>query len=274
MKQRFTDDASQGAGTVSVSRALGLLKAFDESHAEWGLSEVASAVGLHKTTVFRLFGALERAGFVGYDSTRQSYRLGPELIRLGRQAVRSTDLHTASRAVLEELARATGETATLEVLVGDNEVLILDEVQGRFLLRTGAEIGMRWPAHATSTGKVLLAAARFEHPIGAPPEEKRVGRLAKLGPNTITTRVRLDKELALVWRRGYAVAREEIEQGYVAVGAPVHNGTGKCIAAISIGGLVSRMPVARTARIAHSVCQAAARISQQLGAPTLPTRRR
>ena len=279
MKQRFTtatNEARAGAGTQSIARALDLLKAFDDAHAEWGLSEVATAVGLHKTTVFRLFGALERAGFVGYDPARQSYRLGPELIRLGRQAMRSTDLHAASHAVLEELARETGETATLEVLVGD-EVLILDEVQGRYLLRPGAEIGMRFSAHATSTGKVLLAAARFEQPLGETPSERpRPAKLRKLGPNTITTRARLDRELALVWQRGYAVAREESEQGYVAVGAPVRNASGRCIAAVSVGGLVSRMPIARTKSIAHSVCRSAARISQQLGAPTvtLPPRRR
>src|SRR3954464_12992953 len=109
MKQRFTAasaastaSAHPSAGTQSVVRALDLLKAFDESHAEWSLSEVAAAIGLHKTTAFRLLGALQRAGFVGYDAGRQSYRLGPELIRLGRQAVRSTDLHGASHAVLEE----------------------------------------------------------------------------------------------------------------------------------------------------------------------------
>src|SRR4029434_2622327 len=85
-----------------------------------------------------------------------SYRLGPAAIALGIDAVHSHDLRTTMHPILNHLAAETGETATLEVL-HDGSVLILDEVAGAHVLTSSGHIGTRWPLHATSTGKVLLA---------------------------------------------------------------------------------------------------------------------
>src|SRR5437016_3844128 len=144
-----------------------------------------------------------------------TYRLGPEAIALGARAVRANQLRAVSRAELEALAAATGETATLEVLVG-GDMLILDEVLGRGLIGATASLGTRWPAHATSTGKAVLAAL---------PQAERKGilgtrtRLARHTERTITSAAALARELAEVEHRGYATAYEELERGYVAVGA-------------------------------------------------------
>lgn len=275
MKRRSTDAGERTtSGTQAVLRAIALLKTFGGSRSEWGLTELAAELGLHKTTVFRLLGALVDEGFVARDAVHQTYRLGPALIGLGTRAGRATGLYAAAHPVLEALAGDTGETATLEVLAG-SEVLILDEVSGHFLLGSAPEIGMRWPAHATSTGKVLLAAARFAadahgtHAAHATPAAAAPGRLARLGPGTITSHAQLDRELAAVWRRGYAVANEEIERGYVAIGAPVHDARGAVVAAISVGGPKTRLSRARIAQLAPLVRQAAGRVSYRLGAPDL-----
>lgn len=270
MKRRSTDAGERTAsGTQAVLRAIALLKTFGGSRSEWGLTELAAELGLHKTTVFRLLGALVDEGFVARDAVHQTYRLGPALIGLGTRAGRATGLYAAAHPVLEALADDTGETATLEVLAG-SEVLILDEVAGHFLLGSAPEIGMRWPAHATSTGKVLLAAARFAADVhGTPAAPPVPARLARLGPGTITSHAQLDRELAAVWRRGYAVANEEIERGYVAIGAPVHDARGAVVAAISVGGPKTRLSRARIAQLAPLVRQAAGRVSYRLGAPDL-----
>ena len=89
----------------------------------------------------------------------EAWRLGAGAIALGALALRANDLVSVARPELESLVRETGETATLEVLVGD-EVLILDGVEGPSLVGASSEVGTRWPAHATSTGKVLLSHAR------------------------------------------------------------------------------------------------------------------
>ncbi len=268
MKQRSTKlRNSAGAGTRSVTRALDVLRAVGEARVDPGLSDLADDLGLHKTTVFRLLGALERAEFVVRDDERQRYQLGPALYRLASQARRASGLYDAARPELESLAHDVGETATLEVLVG-TEVLILDEVHGRFLVGGAPEVGTRWPAHATSTGKVLLAAAAEE---GRATHGRRppTSRLARLGPHTITSRTALEKELARVQRDGYAVGMEELEPGFVAIAAPVRNAQGRTVAAVSVGGPKSRLGASSVRTAAARVRGAADRISRRLGAPTL-----
>ena len=128
---------------------------------------------------------------------------------------------------------------------------------------------MRWPAHATSTGKVLLAAAAGEGEAPGARRRSAPGRLARLGPHTITSRAALERELAAVRRDGYAVAMEELEPGFVAIGAPVRNAHGRTVAAVSVGGPKARLGGARVRTVAARVRRAADRISRRLGDPTL-----
>jgi IclR family acetate operon transcriptional repressor len=118
------------AGTQSVLRAVSLLKAFTDAQPELGLMELAKAAGLNKTMVYRLLTALESERLVARDPGTDGYRLGPEMIALGGRAVRANRVRQVGRPELERLARETGEAATLEVLVGD-EVLVLDEIGER-----------------------------------------------------------------------------------------------------------------------------------------------
>jgi DNA-binding IclR family transcriptional regulator len=267
MKQRFTMRNSAGSGTQAVDRALAVLVALGDARPAPGLSALSLELGLHKTTVSRMLGALERSGFVERDVEHHGYRLGPTLLRLGVQAKRSTGLYEAARPTLVELAAATGETASLEVLVAD-EVLILDEAHGHFLIGSRSEIGTRWPAHATSTGKVLLAAARFET-IGEPRATAHAprARLARITPYTITTRAAFERELAKVSDAGYAIAREELAPGVLAIGAPVRNGEGRVVAAISVTGPLSRLTATRISGLATTLRQAAERVSARMGEP-------
>jgi DNA-binding IclR family transcriptional regulator len=222
------------------------------------LTDLVQAVGLNKTTTYRLLTALESEHMVARNPETGAYRLGPGIIALGGQALRANDLRATSRPELERLARETGETATLEILA-DGKVLILDEVVGRHLVGTVQSIGTRWPAHATSTGKVLLAHL---------PEAERPAvpdTLAQLTPQTVTAPDALQAELAQVRRAGYATAIEELELGFVAAGAPLFDCDGRAVAAISVGGPALRLTVERLPEIASLVVTAAERISHQLG---------
>ena len=268
MKPRFTESPGQSVpGTQAVVRALSLLRAVGSADGECGLSKLATDHGLHKTTALRLLGALEREGFVARDGSAGAYRLGPTLIALGTQARGSVDLRAVAHPVLTALAAECGETATLEMLAGE-EVVIIDEAHGRFLLGAKPEVGTRWPAHATSTGKVLLAAARHERASDVGPPSR--GRLARLAPRTITSRAELDRALAKVWRAGHAISESEIEEDFVAMAAPVRDSRGATIAAISIGGPSARIPRSRHSALATLVCRAAADLSRRLGAPSQP----
>lgn len=246
-------------GTQAILRAISLLKVFTDERPEWGLAELARAAGLNKSTVYRLLTALESEGLVCRIEGGDTYRLGPETIVLGGRAIRANDLGSASRTELEALARQTREAASLEVLV-EGEVLILDEAPGSYLVGAAPSIGTRWPAHATSTGKLLLAhlpPAELE-PLLQPP-------LARLTPFTLAEPEALRAELARIREQGYATASEELEAGYVAVSAPVFYHDGRVAAALSLGGPAGRFTPECMPEFVRLLQAAAGRISARLG---------
>jgi DNA-binding IclR family transcriptional regulator len=246
-------------GTQAALRAIRLLKAFTPVSPERGLKELAEAVGLNKTTAYRLLTALESEGMVQRAGGGEAYRLGPDQVALATRVVGSDDLRAAARGELSALAQSTRETATLEVLAGA-AVLILDEAIGGHMLGAAPETGTRWPAHATSTGKVLLADLSDDER-----DALLAGGLPALTPRTITDPRALVRELARVRQRGYAVATEELEPGFVAVGAPVRAAGGRVVAALGIGGPRTRLTPRRVAELARQLPPAADRVSARLG---------
>jgi IclR family transcriptional regulator, acetate operon repressor len=246
-------------GTQAVLRAITLLKAFSEEKPELNLSEIIAAADLKKTTAFRLLTALESEGLVERGQQPDTYRLGPEILALAGRALRSHDLRQACRNSLEKLAQETGETATLEIRV-DDQVLIMDEAPGHHLLGTAPWLGTRWPLHATSTGKVMLAYMSQQ--------ERQVilkYPLPALTGRTLIVPERLAGELARIREQGFAVALEEVEAGFAAVAAPIFRLDGTVTAAISIGGPLLRLTPEVIQRIARLVVQQARAISYRLG---------
>ncbi|MFL5595640.1 MAG: IclR family transcriptional regulator [Gemmatimonadaceae bacterium] len=245
-------------GTRAVVRAISVLKTLGRSTSAYGITELGTATGLSKATVFRLLGALEIEGLVARDTTSGAYRLGPQLISLGASALSTTDLRAIAHDELMRVAEESGETATLEILT-HGKVYIVDEVQGRFLFGATPEIGRSWPAHATSTGKLLLALA---DPRSTP------ARLTRYASKTITSRVQFERELARIRQQDYAIAVDELESGLVAIAAPIRNHLGLVIAAISINGPGSRLVLKRRRTLIPKLRRGANRVSRRLGAST------
>lgn len=248
-------------------RALAILGGFSDTRSNWTLAEVSREHHLSKPTALRILSALELAGFVVRSGPAGAYRLGTAAIELGARAQRATTVSAAARPELEWLARETGETSSLEVLY-DGETLILDEVHGHHLLGTTPSIGTHWAAHATSTGKVLLAAARD----GSldPAQAARLvppSTLRRYTDRTITSQAALERELARVSAAGHATVSGELEPDFVAAGAPICNHLGHVVAAISLGGPAGRLRGPALERAVALVVKAARRVSEKLGQP-------
>ncbi len=218
---------------------------------------MAEAVSLSKATAHRMLKILEQEDFVYRSPENGHYQLGPEIIVLGSRALRAMDIRGAARPELEALARSTGEDATLESLVG-NEVLILEEERGHGLLSIETELGTRWPAHATATGKVLIAFS--EGGMKEPPDG-----LTPLTKHTIVSWDEWSRALEEVRHQGYATNLEELVYGYQSVAAPVRDQDGRAIAALSVGGSVHRVTLKRIPALAKDVREAALRLSKRLG---------
>jgi len=210
----------------SVERALALLAAFDERRVALGVAELSRLLGLHRSTVSRIAATLERAGFLSRE--RDGYRLGGEVVRLGALALSSLDLVTAMRPAMEQLARLSGETVNLAVPDGGH-VLNVAEIPSAFILSSATGwTGRTTAPHAAANGKVLLAFGALELDPTAP--------LERFTARTLTSRRELSRELALVRREGFATALSELEEGLAAVAAPVFDGNGRCVAALSVSG--------------------------------------
>jgi IclR family transcriptional regulator, acetate operon repressor len=255
----MTSVQSPYAGTQAVLRAVALLKAFSDSRPELSLSDLARQVGLNKTTAYRMLTALESEGMVLRHPQTGNYRLGPGTIELGGRALRTSDLRTAARVELADLATQTGETPTLEILAGQ-QVLVLDEILSAHRLTGAQTVGTTWPIHSTSTGKAIAA-------FLADAEQLAIihGQLQRYTRQTITEPTALAAEFAEIRKRGYSIAVEEVETGYAAVAAPVLDVDGVPVAAISVGGPVGRMDAARIEQIAVQVQESAGRLSKALG---------
>ena len=245
-------------GTQAVWRAFSLLRSFTEDHPRWPLHELAKKHGFSKATAHRLLTALQQEGFLEKDAS-DTYGLGPSIMELAGRTLRTSSLHQASQQELRWLVDKIGETASLEVLV-DHEVLILDEIPAERLMTGRPWIGTRWPAVATSTGRAILSLL---------PEDQRNSILRKplkrYTPRTNTDPVRLAAELESAARHGFAVTEEELELGFTAVGAAVRGRGGEPIAALSIGGPSLRITADRIPQIGSHVRAAAARVSTRMG---------
>lgn len=247
------------AGTQSVMRAVAMLEAFSDERPALSAGDLAEAVGLNRTTAYRLLTALESVEYVVRDPANDTYRLGSGLIALGSRAQRANSVRGVSLPEMQFLAAQTGETATLEILSGQ-ELVIIEEVPGDFVTSGSQHIGTRWPVYATSTGKAILA---YMSPVELSPFLAQP--LTPLTEKTITSAGDLRKCLEDIRRLGYAAAIEELELGFVAVGAPIFNADGRVSAAISLGGTRIRLTDERIPQVGALVRSAARRVSHRLG---------
>jgi len=221
-------------GTQAVMRAIKILSAFTDEQPEWSLADLSKDVDLNRTTLYRMMTALESARLITRDPNKDTYRLGSELIVLGWRAMRANPLREIARPELLKLAELTHETVSLEILDGIDTVM-LDEVKSAYMIGMVSSIGKRWPAYASSTGKVLLGYLPPESLSNHLPEQ-----LKPLTEKTIIDRSAFIAGLEEVRQKGFASAWDELEMGYSDISAPVFNHEGKVVAAISLGGATPR----------------------------------
>src|ERR1700736_1041893 len=186
-------------------------------------------------SVDRALLVLESRGYVEQVSDRGKYRLGFSIARLARASSGHLDLVKLSQDVCDSLAAEVGETTNLAVLDADRIINIAEAIgPAEITLRTW--VGQSCPAHATSSGKVLLAGLD-----AADVRFRLASVLESFTQNTVVKIADLQRELAIVRERGWACVTEELEVGLNAVAAPVHDANAQVIAALSVSGPSYRM---------------------------------
>lgn len=250
---------SQTGGVQSVDRAISVLEILAQ-RGEAGVSEVAAEIDVHKSTAFRLLGALEARGLVEQAGERGKYRLGFGIVRLAGAVTERIDITQQGRAVCERLAEEIGETVNIAVL-REHYAVNLYQVRGPGAVTAHNWVGRLTPLHATSSGKILLAHR---------PAEERAALIAEAGlkkvtPHTLTSKAKLEKNLAEARENGYARGLEELEVGLHAMAAPIRDRDGEVIAAISASGPSYRFTEERMHELAPLLLKGAEEISHRMG---------
>ncbi|MGB3485356.1 MAG: IclR family transcriptional regulator [Mycobacterium sp.] len=247
------------SGVQSVDRAVATLEILARD-GEVGVTDVAAELGVHKSTAFRLLGALELGELVEQVADRGKYRLGFGILRLANAMPSRLDVTEQGRDVCEELAVQLGDTVNIAVLQS-HYVINIVEARGPSAIGTHNWVGQPTPLHATSSGKALLAftAAHTRRAL------LEAAGLQRFTANTLTSVDALEKQLAAVPGDGYVVSLGEFEEGLNAVAAPIRDHAGVVVAALSVSGPAYRLTVERTRDVAPAVVSAAAEIARRMG---------
>lgn len=232
----------------TLARGLDVIRAFDADHAAMSLSELADRTGLSRAVVRRLLLTLEHLGYVAVDGRR--FALTPRILDLGYRFLTSLDLPELALPHMQALAQSVHESCSLAVLDG-NDIVYVQRVQARKIMRIALDVGARLPAAYTSLGRAI---------VGALPDAERRAwvarqRLAPLSPFSITDRARLDDELTRGARRGWAYVEQELELGLCSVAIAVRDRRGRPVAALNVG-MAIREPARARGRVQREILPA------------------
>jgi IclR family pca regulon transcriptional regulator len=251
----------QAGGTYvqSLDRGLAVIRAFDSEHPRLTLSEVARATGLTRAAARRFLLTLVHLGYVRIDG--REFSLRPRVLELGYSYLSGLTMTDVVRPHLEELVAKLNESSSVSVLDGD-DVVYVARVPTKRIMTVVIAVGTRFPAHATSMGRVLLAAL--------PPAELEAYLdrvvLVPLTNRTITSRNALRAAIDRAREAGYALIDQELEEGLRAAAVPLHNADGSVAGAINVSAHAARTSMQQLEQeYLPPLLQAAAHIDQDLG---------
>lgn len=218
----------------TLERGLSVLRAFSRERAEMTLSEMAAATGLSPAVARRCLHTLVELGYVAKREKR--FLLTAEVMSFASAYLESMNLEQVVRPHLQSVRDETGDSSSLAVF-SDPDVLYLLHVSTNRMVRLAAGVGTRFPAHATSLGRILVAHRPREF-IDAYVKNTVIERFTD---KTIVDRKRLAQILKKAAQNDYASIQDELDYGIVSVAVPIRAANGEVIAAINCSTATSRV---------------------------------
>jgi IclR family pca regulon transcriptional regulator len=235
MARLMSDDALPTRNSEfvqSLARGLAVIRAFDVDHPYLSLSDVARATGLTRAAARRFLLTLVDLGYVRSDG--RLFALRPRVLELGFSYLSSLALPEVVQPHLEALVAQVHESSSLCVL-DEGDIVYVARVPTRRIMTVGITVGTRFPAYATSMGRVLLA----DLPVDELDAYLAETELRALTPKTITRPDQLRATLSRVASRGFALVDQELELGLRSMAVPVQL-RGRVVAALNVSMHVSR----------------------------------
>ena len=217
----------------SLERGLAVIRAFGPDDPELTLSDVARATGLTRAAARRFLLTLSDLGYVRSDGRR--FALTPRVLELGYAYLSSLTLPEVAEPHLERLAAEVRESSSVSVLDGD-DIVYVGRVPTSRIMTVSINVGTRFPAYATSMGRVLLAA------LAGDDLDAYLARaeLRPLTPRALSTPEQLRAELERIRAQGWALVDQELEEGLRSVAAPIRDRSGAVVAAVNVSAHASR----------------------------------
>jgi IclR family transcriptional regulator, pca regulon regulatory protein len=270
MSGRIADESDDGSATPrsdyvqSLDRGLAVIRAFGPDRERLSLSDVARATGLTRAAARRFLLTLVKLGYVRNDG--REFSLRPRVLELGYAYLSGLALPEVAAQYQEELVARLHESSSITILDG-HHIVYVARVPTKRIMTVAISVGTRFPAYATSMGRVLLAAL---------PEEELDRYLAeatfeKLTAHTVTSPARLRAIVREVAQQGYAIVDQELEEGLRAVAAPIRGAPDVGTAAINVSAHASRVSMAAMrGQILPALLETARQIEADLQAQASP----
>lgn len=257
MSDQTNTPAAETSGVQAADRVLRILEILADD-GPMGVSAIARALGVHRSTAFRLLATLEARRFVVQESHRGTYALGAGALRIAGAVALRIDLAQEAQKICDEVTARLDETSNVAVLIDGAAVNIAQATGGSSVAVRDQYVGQRTPLHATSSGKTLLA---YSGDLKA----SAAGMLERFSDSTIVDEQALHTELAAIRRRGWGSALAEWQEHTNAVAVPVLGTDGSIVAALSLTAPAFRMPAEAMPGIAEQLHGFAREFARRLG---------
>ena len=247
------------AGTSTLDLALRVIEFLAVQSRSLTLGDIANEFSASKSTVYRHLVTLQRHGFVRQDAATGRYEAGVKLVVLGEATRTRFDIVSAARPFLVDLRDKTGQAVTLCTMV-DDEIIVLELIQGRSIIEFGTRPGTRLALHASAHGKVWLAFGPQRLL-----DQTLEGPLEAWAAQTLTDPAALRADIDQARAQGWATAPNQVITGVNTVAAPVFDFRGQLTASVAIVGSTQFIEPAPSSAQIEDVTAAAGRISHDLG---------
>jgi IclR family acetate operon transcriptional repressor len=255
-------NAREYGGVQSVARALTLLEIIADLGGEASLTDIAGKAGLNVSTCHHLLATLVTKGYAARVPNRRSYALGARVLYLSQVCLRQVDLPRRATPFIDRINLSTGETIHLAILQGNSVIKVLKRDARHAIRVDSASLGRSDAAHATATGKAIMAWLSQDD-VNQMLTEHGMKRFTD---HTITDIPALLDELSHVRRDGYSMDREEFIPGVICVAAAIRDHAGAVLGAIGASTPAMRANEQHLALVRNEVMSAARAVSLELGA--------
>lgn len=244
----------------TLGKGMQVLQAFREQSRGLSLTEVSALTGLGRSTVQRFLYTFRVLGYLRQDPRTRRFSLTPRMLDFGYAYLRNDYLVEKAFPYLLEASKRTEETVNLTEL-DDTEIVYVSRFPAREVVSVDIVLGERLPVFSTSSGRAMLAFL--------PPNQARDilarSRMRPFTPHTCTDTGKIERELADIRERGYAISDQQTFIGDMSVAAPVLTASERAVAAVNIAVSATRWSVEGIARdLAPVVVETARAISKAL----------